>query len=273
MQRDVGAVVAFDDDHRTIFSFTLGLLDRPRDYYGYGNQTEIISREHYLRFYPTDKLLAAVGLMDIIYGIRIADHTAVGRQGIGLGQDDQVHGVMLQLQEKEWDVALHVFAGNLLETSASRQAGVAVQTEYSILENDRVGASFLQMSNETTESRRFAIHNRWGLPNSHGSSLLAELGFKQDKVKDGPSTPTGTYGMFRGIINLKRGYNLFSTIERSQAEIKFSSPEVQRWTFGFLIFPWSRTELRMMGVQTKNFSPAAAASDIWQLQGQVHVSL
>ncbi len=273
MQGDLNLVFSADQDSSTVLVLNYGVLPKKKDYYGNGKQVDAVSRAHYIRFYPTKKLLAAVGLMDIAYGLRIEDHTAFNRGRIGLGMDSQTHGLKLHFIEKDWDVAVHGFAGNMFQEKDDRLAGGSATFEYGILETNRLGLSVLQMKNETVTSSRLGIHNRWGITDAHGSSVIAELGLKQDKASTATTnTPYGTYGLFRAMVNLARGFNILSTIQRDQSEIKFSSTENQRWDFGFLVYPWERTEVRLTTVQLKQFSPAAATKDLWQVQGQVHVS-
>jgi hypothetical protein len=274
MQREANFVVQ-SANQRTVLALTYGLLPKPTEnYYGRGGKTEAISREHYLRFYPLRDLLVAVGLMDIAYGIRIADHTSVTRGGIGLGIHDQVHGVLMQYLKSNWDASVHVFAGNLLQAEELRRPGVALQGEYEVFEKNRLGASFVMMADEFQESKRMAIHDRWGLPNAPGSSLMVELGVMENTVKATGESTLGSYGMVRGLIHLFRGFNLITQLERRQNEMTFRSAEQQRWTFGVFAFPLQRTEVRLTSVQAKSFSPdpTVQESDRWYLQGQVHVS-
>jgi hypothetical protein len=270
MQRDFNIVFAFDENSRKVLVLNYGLLPEPKDFYGNGEQVSAVSREAYFRFYIGEKFLVATGLMDKAYGLRTSDHTSFARDPIGIGEDDQVHGILMHWLDENWDSSLHVYAGNLNSPSETRKAGAALQYEYSLAEKDRLGASFLTEKNNSVDSKRFAVHNRWGFPKSP-SSLLVELGLKQDQ-STGEKATLGSYGMIQSVVNLIRGYNFLTTIERTQAESKFSSPEIQRWTFGFLMFPLQRTEVRLTAVGYKNFSPEAVSVDQWQLQGQLHVS-
>lgn len=271
MQRDFDLVLSFDESSRTVLVLNYGLTAFPdQDYYGDGKKVSAISREHYIRFYPMEKLLLAVGLMDKVYGLRTGDHTSITRTSLGLGQDSQAHAVLAQWLEEEWDFSFQVWAGNLFRPSASRKQGGAFEFEVATGEKSRVGASFMTEKDSNLDAQRFGIHTRWGFPDSH-SSLLVEVGVKQDQLP-GVAATTGTYGLMQSLINLTRGYNFLTVIERSQKESRFSSPEQQRWTFGFLMFPIQRTELRMTAVQSKTFAPQQANEDGWQLQGQVHVS-
>jgi hypothetical protein len=191
---------------------------------------------------------------------------------LGLGQNDQVHGIYTQWAESDWDLGLHVFIGNLLQESSLRQKGFSVMSEHDFGEKNRLGFSLIQFDTDALRARRVAIHDRWGLPNSPGSSLMAELGWKEDMNKTTGSLLGGSYGLIEGLFRIKRGYNFLTTVERTQAETSPSSPDVQRWSFGVLTFPLQRTEVRAAVVQSKSFSTETVSGDVWAVQGQVHVS-
>jgi hypothetical protein len=272
MERDVNLVFAFDPKQRTVLVLNYGLLPYANtDYYANGHPISGVSREHYLRFFLSKEVLISAGLMDIAYGLRIDDHTAYSRGSLGLGENDQVHGVLVHWLGQNWDVSAQGFVGNLFAPSNTRRKGGAVEFEYAAAERDRVGSSITYWTTATGTAGRFGVHNRWGLPNAQGSSLIAEVGLKQDKT-DGSSATLGSYGLIQALVNLVRGYNFLTTIERDQDQSKFSSPENQRWTFGFLMYPLQRTEVRLTAVQDKTFAPSDASPDQWQLQGQVHVT-
>lgn len=271
MQRDFNLVLSADEGYRTVLVGNIGLLHEPEDYYDDGKEKTTVSREYYIRFFPLKKLLFSAGLMDIAYGIRTGDHTSVSRGALGLGQDDQVHGVLTQWFENSWDATLHVFAGNLHRDEAVQRKGFSVQTEYLTSEFNKVGFSILQSQTETTKSSRVAIHNRHGISKAPGSSLIVEVGLKQDET-EGSDKQEGAYFMGQTIIHLTRGYNLISGLERFQDSLGSSTNEFSRWTLGFLLFPLQRTELRLTMVQGKLYSPTFANNDFTQFQGQIHVS-
>lgn len=273
MQRDIGATLLLSSNQRTIFTASYGMLPMHMDYYGKGEKTDWVSREHYLRFYATRDLLVQFGLFDKTFGIKHEDHTAVNRSSLGLGMNDQSHGVLLHYFKQSWDVAAHVFMGNMLEIEKRRHKGASIMGEYELFEKNRIGASFLTSSSETNERMLIAIHDRWGLPQAQGSAIMVEAGLFQNKDKATAGATIGNYIWVQGLVSLARGYNLFTTVERRQNETKYTAPEIQRWTLGFLTYPWQRLEVRLNTVQTKTFSPEGAADDNWQIQGQVHVSL
>lgn len=272
MQRDFNVVFSADEESRTILSLTYGLLNEERDYYGKGDRNLFISREHYVRAYLTDEVIIAAGLMDKAYGVRHADHTAFNRTRIGFGQDDQVHGILLHYLKDSWETAVHLFAGNLFQKVELQHKGASATGETSLGKNHRLGASLAAFSNEFSDFKRIAIHDRYGFPLSKGSSLLFELGLKEDRDRASGRTLLGNYMFVQSLINLARGYNLISTFERLQDETKANALDSQRWTFGFLTFPFQRIEVRLTGVQTKTFSPEVPVDDTWAVQGQFHAS-
>jgi len=144
MERDVNLVLSLDHQQRTIFVINYGLLPYSNtDYYGGGNLISAVSREHYVRFFLTKNILMAAGLMDIAYGLRVDDHTAYNRGLLGLGENDQVHGVLLHWLGEEWDVSLQGFVGNLFAPPEDQRKGGAAEFEYAAADRDRIGASAL----------------------------------------------------------------------------------------------------------------------------------
>ena len=273
MQRDFTLMFAADEDHRTIGTATVSELDTNRDYYGYGQKVDFVSREHYVRFYLSDSWLVATGLMDKAYGLRTPDHTAYSRAIIGFGQEDQVHGVLVQYLKESWDAAIHLFAGNLLQRDDLRQKGMSATGEYEIGPKNRLGSSFAAYSTGTGDYQRLAIHDRWGLPEALGSSVMIELGLKNDKLKTDQNAKLGNYMLAESLTRLTRGYNWLTTFERLQDENKSTALDRQKWSFGILAFPFQRIETRLSVVETKNFAPDTASQDGWSFQGQFHVSL
>lgn len=270
MQRDVNLTFVLSDDQKTILSFNYGLLPMPMDYYGKGTDVSGVSREHYFRFY-VDRLAITLGLTDKVYGLRTGDHTSFARGALGLGQNDQVHGLIAHWFEKTWDIAFHFYAGNQMEESVNRDKGISMLFESTAFEKDRWGFSAMSESIAAggLKSTKMALHNRWGF--APGSDLLVEVGLNQHS-STGSDPQTATYGLLQSVVRLKRGYNIITAAERAQSESRFSAPELQRWTLGFLMFPLQRTEIRVTTVQTKTFSPTSGTMDGTQLQGQVHVS-
>ena len=102
---------------------------------------------------------------------------------------------------------------------------------------------------------------------------LSEIGFVRDSPLDNPSNKVGGYLMMEANYLLARGYNILSQIEYYNATMTPDSPDMTRWTFGFLTFPMPKTEFRLMFVNGRTISDTSVSKDQWMLQTQLHLSL
>ena len=272
MQQDLNLNFFFDKKQRFTLVTTTTYADRYPPYPEI-KQWGTFTKEYYLRWKISNTYWLYAGLMDKTFGIRDADHTAVNRKALRLGQYDQSIGAIFHVTYPEWDIAFNYFTGSGYEPQADKQTGFATTGEYQVYEKFKVGGSFLSSSSESTDWKILSAHTRIGLVK--GSSFLAEAGLKERKNKTIVSTdktPLGSYVWLSSMINLRRGYNILSNIEFSRNDINKASDEAYRWSFGSMCFPIPRTEIRAMVVNGKGFSEGGASEDSWQLRSQLHVS-
>ena len=183
MEADAGFAYHFDANDKYIFVASAGYTrlpvksDTPEHSWYYN----LMSREHYLRIQLNEEQFLSVGLMDIVYGLRIVDHTSSNRRGIGLDQNDQVHGVLYDYFKDKWMFGLHGFAGNQLADESTRLSGASSTVEYAVAEKFVVGASALAGSTQLGKSSLFRVHARMCV--RKGSSLMAELGTNKSDPK------------------------------------------------------------------------------------------
>jgi hypothetical protein len=229
-------------------------------------------KEYYVRYKQNNNLWFYVGQMDKAYGLRLIDHTAQNRSPINLGQFDQSQGAIVHFTYPDWDIALNGFVGNGDDLAPDKFKGYSITGEYQIVEKYKVGASAMSQENDFTKWDLFALSTRMGL--SQGSAVMAEFGLKQKTDKVGTdSTPVmGSYAILQGLVNLRRGYNIVSTIEQSKADISETGTETTRWKFGMMMFPIPRTEVRVLASNTKRMSESGGSPDSWTLQSQWHFS-
>ncbi|UOF01612.1 hypothetical protein [Bdellovibrio reynosensis] len=229
------------------------------------------AKEFYLRYQQNKNLWLYVGLMDKVYGIRHPDHTAFNRKDITLGQHDQSQGVVVHFTYPTWDIAVNAFIGNQANLEEKKQKGFSAAGEYQMYENYKVGASFLTSQSEMEKWNLLGVTSRMGL--SKGSAILAEFGLKEKtNLTDDSDAQLGTYAWVESLISLRRGYNLLSTLEHKKDDINKSSNETMKWSFGALMFPLPRLEVRTMFTNTKFFQATNGKADDWTLHGQVHIS-
>ncbi|MNS78385.1 hypothetical protein D3C72_1119980 [compost metagenome] len=229
-------------------------------------------KEYYVRYKQNNNLWFYAGQMDKVFGVRFIDHTAVNRSPLGLGQFDQSQGVIAHVTFPNWDVAANAFFGNGDEEAADKMKGFSLGGEYQVVEKWKIGASALTQKNEATKWNLLAFYTRMGL--SKGTALIAEWGLKEKTALTGTDTDAklGSYGILQAMVNLRRGYNLVSTIEQSREDIKEPSSESTRWKFGFMIFPLPRTEIRILAANRKTLVETGGSPDAWSLQSQLHLS-
>ena len=142
--------------------------------------------------------------------------------------------------------------------------------EYEVAELKRLGLSVLSAKSDALKKDLYAVHYRQSL--TKGSAFLFEYGYIQDQPNGGSQTK-GSYNLLQTNINIVRGYNLKTTIERYNQEFKASSPDSWRWGLGLIAFPLPRIELRAEVINGRSFYEGPVADDNWTYQGQLHVSL
>ncbi|MNK94608.1 hypothetical protein D3C87_1148130 [compost metagenome] len=238
---------------------------------GYYSKTDtIFMKEYYLRYKVSKNWWAYLGQMDIAYGIRQIDHTMVSRAPIGLGMYSQSMGAIVHVTYPEWDLALNAFVGNAAQEDELKQKGFSLTGEYQIVEKFKIGASLLNSESDQLKYNLMAITTRMGL--SKGTSVMAEAGLKEITTVSTGDKKLGSYAYVQSLVNIRRGYNFLSVIENSKSDIQNSSTEILKWSFGALLFPLPRSEVRMMLTNGKAFDDSTANEDVWALQGQIHVS-
>lgn len=269
MQNDVN-LNFFLDKEQTTYAFITTMGYTGAEAY-YGKTNTWFAREYYLRWKQSNNLWLYLGQMDKAFGIRNVDHSAVNRRVITLGQFDQSQGAIAHVIYPEWDLAVNAFLGNNAQEDKARQKGYSLVGEYQVFEKFTVGGSLLMSESELEKWKLAALTTRMGL--SKGSAVMAELGLKERTPRIGlTERELGTYALVQTLVSLSRGYNLLSVIEHSKKTITEPSDEIMRWSFGALMFPLPRTEMRVMGVNQKTYQVSGGAEDQWALQGQVHVS-
>ncbi|MDG0816061.1 hypothetical protein [Bdellovibrio svalbardensis] len=234
-------------------------------------QWDWYAKEYYLRWKVNNNLWLYAGQMDKAYGIRNVDHTAVNRSPITLGQFDQSLGAIAHFTYPTWDIAVNGFFGNSYDDEDIKQKGASVVGEYQLFENFKIGGSALHSENKSVQWDLAAFTSRIGV--SKGTAVLAEFGLKKrkDKLTNADAT-LGTYAWIESLILIRRGYNILTAIETSKADINKASAENLKYSFGAMMFPLPRTELRFMAVNGKTFEDGSGQFDAWTLQSQIHVS-
>jgi hypothetical protein len=161
-----------------------------RKLYGDGPSFAAFSREHWLKFQPSDGLDLRVGRMVLPFGTRIPDHTQYTREDFEQEKYDQSYGAEVDLHAQGWSLFANVFAGDLAYRPKERQErGLVLTPSVELGSSANIGLSLLAAT--STARTRFAgsLFGRTAL----GSSLylLAEVAaqrFSAQEGNDGLST-------------------------------------------------------------------------------------
>lgn len=271
MMANVNAVFRLgpQDNRDKIFtSVSFGYAPKPSSQKS-NTEPEYRSREHYIGYRPTPNWGLYAGMMDIVFGIRVADHIAFSRTLNSLTQNDQTHGVLAHYIQPEYELSLQLFGGNLSQEANLRQKGLAVSGEWGKT-MWRIGGSFKNSSNEFLSQSSVAAHSRIGF--GKGNSLLIEFGQVNKKVTLRNTNISSQYIFAQGHILAKRGLFLFNTIEYLKADTK-KEDHVFRLGPGIQYFAFHGLELRFDAYNTRVFSESSVSEDSWSLAGQLHLWL
>lgn len=272
MQAEANVALFFDQEQKYAIIASMGYVPEPMRLQNSTQDIDTwISREHYFRMQATEELWLSVGMMDKVYGIRHANHTAFSRAAVGVAQNDQAHGLVAHYIKSAWELTLNLFAGNLFQDADLQQAGGSMMFEYDVKDLFRVGASFLHSSNDYVGNQRMGVHAKYGF--GYGAALLFETGVIRNSPKAGTATQ-GYYVYSEAIQKIVRGYHLFVSGQSYKADMIGSNPDILKFGTGFLIFPRNRFEFRIEAENTRVIQASPQVSpDSWALLGQLHLSL
>jgi len=233
--------------------------------------SNVISREHYLQYTIAKGHRLYLGFMDKAYGLRIPDHTAYSRMNTTNGQNDQSHGVIYHYTQKNYELAFNAFMGNMYQDAPLRQQGFAINAEYEIVDDFRLGLTSLYSKNKYVNYFINGLTARSGFDN--GASIIAEFGAISTKplLTTNPST-LGVYSMTQAMLKLTRGVHFLTSYEYFKSDISSGNLNSNyRYIMGLQVIPAQRIELRFDLVNSRIVSSSTVYPDSWNFMSQVHL--
>jgi len=220
----------------------------------------IISREHYLAYTPKKGRGFYFGLMDVAFGLRVPDHQAFIRSATLLNINDQTHGILFHEESDKSAFGVHLFLGKLSQDSSLRQRGASLFSEFSIGENQRIGASLYASESDFRSRQMVAFHSRHQL--GKGSSLLAELALVRQSLKLFPAQGIGSLSFFQYRQLVTRGLFGLFTLEHFLNGLSEGGGTFLRFGPSIEYLPTSKVELRFDFLKSL---------DSFQFLGQTHI--
>jgi hypothetical protein len=229
--------------------------------------SKVISREHYVA-YQGGSFRVQAGFQDVVYGLRIPEHTAFSRTQTLLSQNDQSHGVALQYGKNKFEGGAEIFVGNLYQAADLRLRGASTMLEYDVREKARLGLSAYYGANAYRSRFMSAVHARVGA--GEGSAILSELGFVFETAKNQDST-LGNYIFFQSSTRAWRGVHFLITGEYTTSETFKPRARTIRVGPGLMWLPFQRLELRFDLQTTRIIGGPVVTPDDLMLLSQVHL--
>jgi hypothetical protein len=273
MQGEINGAFFYDRDQKYMFYGSYGyrplperFVDRPGD-----KPEEWITREHYVRVQYREDLYLYAGLMDKWFGIKNVDHTGFNRRFTQTTMDDQTHGAAAHLIKDTFELSGQLFVGNIQQDEKLRPRGASFHFDKATGEKSAYGISLLTQKNDFAERFQGSVQYRKGL-REVGNGFLAELGVVDEKAR-GEKGVLGIYSFLQSTTRLSRGHHFLLKYETWKPDTTTAENETFRYGFGFLSFPWTKTEIRIDVYNQRTIVPAQANQDTWIMTSQIHFSL
>ena len=276
MQIDATATANWGKQKEYIATFTYSVVPSnslpagQADYDVAAGEDLTFSREHYFGYrFSNNSQGIYVGKMDIVYGIRIPNHTAFSRSSTGNDQYAASHGVVYHLGSEKFDLGLQYFLGDFEKVEEARSSGFAGKYEHSVTSNSRLGVSYLNSTNNNDdETSAYALIAKMGI--GKGSSLMYEFGQKVNTISSTGLSTTSQYMFLQKHFYVKRGLYILMTYEQFVADTS-GAAESHRISPGIQWFPIQRVEIRADLTNSKQYETNVATNDSWAFLGQVHL--
>ncbi len=276
MQDELNLNLFANENHTLGLITTLGYIENPIALFPnkvIQSKSYLYFREYFLKIQLAKQFWLYTGFMDKVFGIKTVNHTAVNRAPLNLGQNDQVHSVLLQWARPNEDLFFQYWIGNVHLSEVDRRKGGSFMLDKKWGLSHAYGFSLLTEKKEGSQQDIFAIHNKMGFGN--GNSLLTEVGYRAEKsgLVNLESTTNSYYLFTQNSLNLIRGYFLLSSLELSKNLSDSELPTNAKWDIGFLIFPIQKMEFRLSAINQKTINAPEATKDQWSIQSQINLSL
>lgn len=155
-----------------------------RKLYGDGPSYAAFSREHWLKFQPTEGVDLRVGRMVLPFGTRIPDHTQYTREDFEQDKYDQSYSVEVDVHAQGWSLFANAFAGDLTYRPSERQErGLVLTPSIDLGSSINIGISALAATSTARTRLAGSLFGRTGLGSS--AYLLAEIAAQHFAAKEG----------------------------------------------------------------------------------------
>lgn len=266
MMADLNIVLKFMED-RLIMSGTIGYFPTPKSLENSDEEIQnYISREAYIGYRVNDYSGIYLGLMDKIYGLRVAEHNAYSRSLTNMSYNDQTVGAFYHYATEKIELGASYFIGNTNQEEELRQKGQSVKVDYLLSSKASIGVSVLKSNNDFLDMYMNSFHFKSSA--GKGAAIIGELGeVTKESIEEG-SIEKNTYALTQVSVNLQRGIFLNNSIEYLKEQ---NNDFRLRFGPGLQYFPRQRIEFKFDLYTTRTFSEEFSTEDSVDFLSQLHL--
>jgi len=220
---------------------SIGQIEEPMSGRIQGN---LFATKYYGLFNITDSWSLRAGRFAPTFGLNMADHILVTKQGLGLLPYAQYDTVETAFLSESW--SLFASRGRTVEgtPSAQKENVTSAHATYNFAERYKVGASGWYGEGDNDIRRIYGINGILGF--THHFYNLTEIDLIHDSARDGIAAMTRFgYEIYKGIIPYVQYQHLKSDLESSNRATRY-------YTLGSHFFPRPHFELSGQWTKVRN---------------------
>lgn len=215
-----------------------------------------ITRRHYLMYSLNDEWTVRGGKFDTTFGIKIPEHEATIRRGLGWDQSTESYNVEASYIGELYNLYVTGVFGRPDDSKLDFEKGFALSAAYAAMDKVKVGASFYRASSNRSTRTLYGPHAIVGFMTQ--LSLLTQLSFMH-------TDPTGSGASTSGLVNYQKlsyevlqGASVYVTQEYSRSDFSRDRTTSEAYGLGLQWMPRPHLEFNTSWQKVK---VAAAFAD------------
>ena len=231
---------------------------------GMDNNSNPISRRHYLIYKPTDELSFRAGRFMPAYGINTEDHALAIKQGIGQDQGAETYNLEAAWLGENWNFYLTGIFGRPDNPNLGAETGASASASLYFADRYKVGISYYYGYRPVATRQLMGPFAILGF--TPHFFMLAELDFQWLSTQGGLGSQWGPVDYVRLDYEVIQGLHFYLTQELSKLFINYDPSYNDAYGIGVQFFPRPHYEINALYQKMRVGGSSAAFSDfLWCL--------
>jgi hypothetical protein len=214
---------------------------------GAGVETYLVSREHYAMYQrEVGSLYIRAGRFYPVIGLRMHDHTALVRRGLGYYNLDEPYGIGGGTTGDDYEVHVSAFAPNPLPSTAAGAAAYGATAYYERFLGDASIAGQARYA-QSDDSKRIlvgAVGKYW--LSKAGVLLLGELDLQRQMITDSATSRLQLVGYAGATKMFLPGLMLGAAAQRWDPDTMLRGSARSTVQLDAQLFPWAHFEVHLL---------------------------